>query len=494
MVKILRYLAIAFLSLGQISTVYAEDDPFPNVASGAEIGPRQAVSPSTGNPLDGSPIISCPSGAGLAGVADFLIGNYVVCVKTWRPTVDLNADKDFQDRIKAATEAAEAESKAWNAANPGKQKCIQWGPIVHANGVSTSSGGVCANPVEPGSGTTVPSQETTSVTGPEQQANQSSSNNQISSSSSNVSEPNSFARGSGSGYPFTVILEGQKSASECPAGYQAGTGIIVQIGTGTFTECWPERALVAWRLGGIHWQNFKDSGGSYNVQSVIDKLAVIADYKSQAKALAQKAANETPGVQRCSNWSVYGESGQECAYAFVNPSDSNGNSTDENTQNPITVFDSNTAISSDTSTVLSNPILVTQGTKGSIKAPSQLANSSDSQTAQVGIAATQFSGTIKEVEAIAKKVEKIVSIQNAILSSVDKLQKIQGKTYTSKIKLPDLKTITEIAESLTPDVCSVSGLNVIQIQKGKCVVSYSVTSPSGNSYTAEKVIEFRRKI
>ena len=56
-------------------------------------------------------------------------------------------DADFQAAISAAQAAAEAESIAWNQAHPGEQKCVQWGPIVHANGVSTSSGGVCANPV-----------------------------------------------------------------------------------------------------------------------------------------------------------------------------------------------------------------------------------------------------------------------------------------------------------------------------------------------------------
>jgi hypothetical protein len=40
---------------------------------------------------------------------------------------------------------------------------------------------------------------------------------------------------------------------------------------------------------------------------------------SQAKTVAQNAANQTPGVRRCSSWSGYGEKGSECAYAFVDP-------------------------------------------------------------------------------------------------------------------------------------------------------------------------------
>jgi hypothetical protein len=124
----------------------ADTDPFPGVAYGAEIGPRQNVSSSTGMPLDGSPIITCPSGSGLGAFAG---GgpNYVACTKTWRPSADVQADQDFRSAQDAAVAAATIQSQEWNAAHPGQQKCFQWGPIVHANGVSTASGGVCANPV-----------------------------------------------------------------------------------------------------------------------------------------------------------------------------------------------------------------------------------------------------------------------------------------------------------------------------------------------------------
>ncbi|MFM6962773.1 MAG: hypothetical protein ACKOWJ_00680 [Micrococcales bacterium] len=58
-------------------------------------------------------------------------------------------DNDFQARIQAAEDAAGTESARLNAENPGQQICVQWGPILHANGVSQSSGGVCANVVQP---------------------------------------------------------------------------------------------------------------------------------------------------------------------------------------------------------------------------------------------------------------------------------------------------------------------------------------------------------
>ena len=149
---------VSALLLSGFPLAAAEEDPYPGVALGAEVGPHQLVSSSTGNPLDGSAPITCSAGAGLSGVANATTKeNYLVCVKTWRPSADVNADAIFQQAQRDATAAAEAESKAWAEAHPGQQKCIQWGPIVHANGVSTASGGVCANPVPVPSGSIVES-------------------------------------------------------------------------------------------------------------------------------------------------------------------------------------------------------------------------------------------------------------------------------------------------------------------------------------------------
>jgi hypothetical protein len=102
----------------------------------------------------------------LAAVADYIVGNYVVCTKTWRPSADIDADKNFRVAQELATAVATKQSQDWNAANPGQQKCFQWGPIVHANGVSTSSGGVCANIVPATTVSSGGSSETATVTSP----------------------------------------------------------------------------------------------------------------------------------------------------------------------------------------------------------------------------------------------------------------------------------------------------------------------------------------
>lgn len=319
-----------FLLSASVSPIsFAETDPFPGVATGSEI---------PGTRVSGQQSISCPSGSGSALEVNVTTHEeFTYCVKTWRPSADVNADAAFRAAQDSAIAAATAESQAWNAANPGKQKCVQWGPIVHANGISTASGGVCANPVAPGPGTTVQSQSADAVVGP-------TSAPASSTSSAPAVIPTNDTPITGNGSPFTKILPGQLSTAECPTGFQAANGIIAAIGTGTFTECWPDLAWKANRLGGTYWEQFKSSGGTLDVTPVIDALKVIADYKSRAKAVAQAAADLTPGIQRCSTWSVYGQSGEECAYAFIKPSGS------------TTVSDTSTALTStDTATTTSTP-------------------------------------------------------------------------------------------------------------------------------------------
>jgi hypothetical protein len=96
---------------------------------------------------------NCPEGSGRgigvdlnysASQSDHVY--YYHCVKTWQPQSTTDAWAAYRAASAVAFAAAEAESKAWNEAHPGQQKCVQWGPLVDPNG-GTSSGGVCANPV-----------------------------------------------------------------------------------------------------------------------------------------------------------------------------------------------------------------------------------------------------------------------------------------------------------------------------------------------------------
>jgi hypothetical protein len=92
---------------------------------------------------------TCPEGTLRGGGVDLNFTTdrsddkyFVTCDE---PSPTAADDADFSKRTREATAAAEIESIAYSAANPGKQKCVQWGPVVHKNGISTSSGGVCAN-------------------------------------------------------------------------------------------------------------------------------------------------------------------------------------------------------------------------------------------------------------------------------------------------------------------------------------------------------------
>jgi len=57
-------------------------------------------------------------------------------------------DRAFNEQLRTLQQTAEAESRAYNEANPGQQKCVTY-TLTHPNGVSQAGGGVCANAVEP---------------------------------------------------------------------------------------------------------------------------------------------------------------------------------------------------------------------------------------------------------------------------------------------------------------------------------------------------------
>lgn len=147
MTRILKIVLVAISFSIFVPTASADTDPFPGVANGAEVGSRQPINPSTGNPVDGSTAISCPAGTGRSQVANATTKEqYLVCTKNWQPQATVDAEAKYRSDLAAAQAAALAQSQAWNTANPGQQKCFQWGPITSPSG-GTSSGGVCANPV-----------------------------------------------------------------------------------------------------------------------------------------------------------------------------------------------------------------------------------------------------------------------------------------------------------------------------------------------------------
>lgn len=185
----------------------ADTDPFPGVAYQAEIpGTRITSSPGvTQSAWEASSTYQswrtthCPAGSGMGIGTDMNFTTsqsddtwYAYCLKTWQSQATLDAWATYRSTLEADQAAALLSSQQWNAANPGKQKCFQWGPITDPNG-GTSSGGVCANPVPVPSGlsqdsstvssssnqesstvSSSPSQETTTSTTPAPTPTQSS--------------------------------------------------------------------------------------------------------------------------------------------------------------------------------------------------------------------------------------------------------------------------------------------------------------------------------
>lgn len=279
------------------------------------------------------------------------------CRNSWTPPNTAADDEDFRNRQNLAIAAATLESQAYNAAHPGQQKCVTWGPIVHANGISTASGGVCANPVgTTPSGTTVqvPPSPVGSTSSESSGANESSgrtSNSESSTSTTGTSTSNTTSTTPkavvpdysqyGVGKPFTKKLEGSKSTSECPSGYQAASNYISGVGSSGLTECWPENAWAAYSIGGTTWSAFKQSNGSLDVQTEQARVIQVNAIRVLALQNAQKAANDTPGLKRCITWSGFGESGQECAYI---PLQSNsGTSTPQTSGSTSPQVETNTA-------------------------------------------------------------------------------------------------------------------------------------------------------
>ncbi len=474
----------------------AEEDPFPGVARGEAVpGYSMAITcsdvpevPDNCIRRGGGHLFICPSGSANDLTATLREdGSWASvllwCRKSWvRPSTP-EEDRDFQQRIADATKRAEEESKAWNAANPGRQKCVSWGPIVHANGVSEASGGVCANPVSAdtapsGSPSVAADSVVAAPVGEADISSNSSSPTASSSASSSTSVLNPLpldptpVGGSdykGSGFPFTVVVEGQVGRLGCPQGFQAANGLIAYVGLGkTFTECWPERAWAAYRLGGEAWDLYKATGGSYDPTVEIDRRNKVALLKSRAKAVAETAAAQTPGIERCSSWSGFGESGRECAYAFIQPGSAS----------PVVTPPSS---SSQTVSPVAQAPASTSSDTSQVAGPSN-GDSSTSSSVSVELQTVQVSGSAvvvaRQALLITPDPEEAVSI-SSLAAAISSLKTIQ-RTMTQA--LPRDPSLNYRVTSLTPEICKASSFRVRVNSAGVCQLEIEITDSAGNSY------------
>lgn len=459
--KKIGFVASLLLLMGLSVPVAANGDPFPGISKGQEI-PGTRVSSSPGESWESfnagaGASHSCPSGSG-RGVETNLNGTVsqsddirsYYCVKTWEAPDTTNAWNDFNQRKSAAQSAAQAESAAWNAANPGKQKCVQWGPLTDPNG-GVHQGGVCANPVELPSGSQVPS----SPAGTVGEGDVEDAANRLPRTPSNPSDPaagqSAASAPRGSGYPFTQVLEGQLATSACPTGFQAANGLIVDATSKkTFTECWPQNAWTAYQLSGDAWAMFTATGGTYDPSTEIDRRAKIALLVARAKEVANSAAGETPGIERCSSWSGFGESGRECSYVFVDPATQQQNSTNQSSTDSA-----QPQASSAIEVELESVRVATSSLSISRLALSITPNESEGQ----------------RIAQLAKNFATLSAVQR---NTVRQLPRVTGIKYSGK--------------SITRSVCQASTQRVRITTAGVCIIEVEAKDTAGNVYTFAKRI------
>jgi hypothetical protein len=507
------------------------------------------------------------------------------CRNSWTPPTTAADEEDFRNRQQLAVAAATLESQAYSAANPGEQKCITWGPIVHANGISTSSGGVCANVVgtKPDGSTiavapsrvgdssaaqqpisispTDNSSTPTTPTAPTATSETATSNQPINSGAQTLI-PFIDLTQYGFGRPFSRVVKGNIPASQCPVGFDAATNPI-NTGFSEYgaTECWPANAWAAYSIGGDVWTKFKSTNGSINAEAEASRRIQVNALRALALQQSQQLANQTIGIKRCASWSGFGESGQECAYipvqnnniggiiisasdstttqiksgtevvvaklasepgqsqadweksesytAFVCPGgsgkslslDLNGTTSkldDVWTLTCVQVSESNNpsetttiGIPSETSTTvlpITSETITTVSQQDSSTIDLRLA---ETQTV-ISADAIQFKGSISQVREIVLSLQLSELESKALTGSLGKLTNIKSISKASKISLPNSPELIEVAKSLTPLVCKVSGLTIQSKKNGVCQISYSLEGKSGNILETVKKITFRK--
>lgn len=217
-------------------------------------------------------------------------------------------------------------------------------------------------------------------------------------------------------------------------------------------------------------------------QQLVSETSRIDSAKNQrqiALSQAQLLASQTPGIERCVSWSGYLESGQECATATASSETTTVQT--RSVSNSLSNIDSQTVLNVESATASSGVDSVTITVKASNEFVSPIIKSE----------AVEVQGTTSVVSTLASKIETNIKAAVDIDKSLRKLETIRKVTASSSIKLPDAKLSKETAISLTPNICSVTGIQVSKIGRGLCTVAYTIISEAGNTYTTEKSFSFR---
>jgi hypothetical protein len=453
-------------------------NPFPGVAFGAEVPGYtvQVACLSNGDCGIGIvPVVNCPAWTAADGRDGYTSGFAKrFCRNSWTPPTSAADDEDFRNRQQLATAAATLESQAYSASHPGEQKCVTWGPIVHANGISTASGGVCANVVgtkpDGTTGQVPPTQSGSTSSGPTSSGSTSSgytssgSSDTRTSTTSTPSTPQVDLTQFGIGKPFTRVIAGRVSTSSCPSGFQSATNNLDGISSNGATECWPADAWAAYSVGGATWSSFKSGNISQAAQIEAQTSIEINKVKAIALNRAQQDANLNIGKTMCVQWAFGQQSGQECAYIPAQGSNpALGSRTDTSTS---------TSSKPDTNTVT----VVVQTSKDSVTAVTQ----------------QNFGGTVAQVKQAVSSIVDDTATAKAINTILQKVSDLANITIKTSAKLPVNKDLEISATSASTSVCTVSNSKITVKKTGTCKLEYSVTDIDDNVFAIKTSIKVKK--
>jgi len=462
-------------------------NPFPGVAFGAEIPGLSKIITCTDTPQIPDDCVKKGGGQTIcpAWTANDITptlrsdGSWASlkswCRNSWTPPTSAADDEDFRNRQQLATAAATLESQAYSASHPGEQKCVTWGPIVHANGISTSSGGVCANVIgtrpDGSTGQVPPTQSGSTSSG----STSSGTSDTRTSTTSTPSTPQVDLTLFGIGKPFTRVIAGRVSVSSCPSGFQSATNNLDGISSNGATECWPADAWAAYSVGGTTWSSFKSGNISQATQQATQTSMEINKVKAIALNRAQQDANLNIGKTMCVQWAFGQQSGQECAYIPVqgtNPA--LGSRTDTSTSTSASKSDTKTATTStsDTKTVT----VVVQTSKDSVTAVTQ----------------QNFGGTVAQVKQAVTSMVDDTATAKAINSVLQKVSDLANITIKTSAKLPVNKDLEISATSASTSVCTVSNSKITVKKTGTCKLEYSVTDSDDNVFAIKTSIKVKK--
>ena len=481
----------------------ADTNPFPGVAFGAEIPGLSKIITCTDTPQipddcvkKGGGQTICPAGAANDITPTLRAdGSWASlkswCRNSWTPPTSAADDADFRNRQQLATAAATLESQAYSASHPGEQKCVTWGPIVHANGISIASGGVCANVIgtrpDGSTGQVPPTQTGSTSSGSTSSGSTSSGSTSSGSTSATTSDTRTSTSNTttpatpqvdltqfGIGKPFTRVISGRVSVSSCPSGFQSAINNLDGISSNGATECWPADAWAAYSVGGTTWSNFKSGNISQVAQQAAQTSIEINKVKAIALNRAQQDANLNIGKTTCVQWAFGQQSGQECAYIPIQGNNPlSGTRTDTRTVTTST-SDTKTAATStsDTKTVT----VLVQTSRDSVTAITQ----------------QNFVGTVAQVKQAVTSIVEDTATANAINNALQKVSDFSKLTIKTSAKLPTSNGLDVTATSNSTSICTIKNAKITVKKSGNCKLEYSVTDSDDNNFSINTVIKVKK--